>query len=153
MHGKHDFRKGRRIHLVEPAEMVLRDDEHVTWIDRISVHEGQHTLSIMDYGRQLGAFHNRRTSRSSSLPQEVFALAGRPNDPGFSCEAARTATVVRARVARADATLAIVAPTERRRNTSPARGLVCCNPELASAGVVSPRPFRRVSPRRIRNRV
>ena len=57
-------------------------------------------------------------------------------DMGFSCEAARPTTVVRAREARADATLAIVALTPRQRNSIPARGLASCNPELGSVSAI-----------------
>ena len=67
----------------------------------------------------------------------VAGHLGPPNGPGFSCEAARPTTGVRAREARADSSLAIVAPTLRQRNSIPARGIVRCNPELGGVGVTA----------------
>ena len=65
-----------------------------------------------------------RPVRACGLATRVLNARASANGSGFSCEAARPATVVRARAARADATLAMVAPTRRQRDTTPRAAVV-----------------------------
>jgi hypothetical protein len=82
MHDEHDFRIGRDVDLVKTAEVNLWDDEHVAWIDWISVHESKHTLPVVDDRCRLGAANEiaERTGHRLSSSGGSLTLAGRPNE-------------------------------------------------------------------------
>ena len=73
-----------------------------------------------------------RVVRLTTAFTERLASFCLPSGPRFRGQVARPATAVRARIARADATLAMVAPTAGNATRSPRAGLVCCNPELGA---------------------
>jgi len=46
-HGKY-FRRQCIVQVSQQRQMTLRNDEHVTWIDRLDVHNGQNIVCFMD---------------------------------------------------------------------------------------------------------